>query len=66
MDKVNESGSQEETASSESVDLDGVAASWTRRGLLTGMTGAAASSAAKAQGPVPFSGAGVSPTTSKV
>ena len=57
MDKVNESESQEETASSESVELGDVAASWTRRGLLTGMTGAAASSAAKAQGPVPFSGA---------
>jgi hypothetical protein len=56
MDRVQESESQENTASSQSVELGDIAASWTRRGLLTGMTGVAASSAAKAQGPVPFNG----------
>ena len=57
MDRVHESEPKEETASTtEGVAFGDVAASWTRRGLLTGMTGALASSAAKAQGPVSFNG----------
>ena len=57
MDRVHESEPKEETASTtEGVAFGDVAASWTRRGLLTGMTGALASSAAMAQGPVSFNG----------